>query len=136
MIWKWNWRTCHLKYVAYLALARLVLAQPPSNLPTQDEPTSTLVIPSPTDSTPCNVAKVDELVGYAAGTTGGGDAVPISVTSCEQLRSGLLGGGVIHIEGTLQDCGILNVKGSTTILGVGLDSGEHSNRDGSWLERR
>ncbi|KAF5631604.1 putative pectate lyase 1 [Fusarium sp. NRRL 25303] len=70
----------------------------------------------------CGAAEVDELVGYGAKTTGGsGD--PVTVTSCSELTSALSNGGVIHIDGQLTGCDIMNVKSDTTILGVGSGSG-------------
>lgn len=68
-------------------------------------------------------APVDQLVGYAAGTTGGGSASPVTVTSCSQLSSALSKGGVIKIQGKLSGCGTLLVPSDTTILGVGRGSG-------------
>jgi len=68
-------------------------------------------------------APVDQLVGYAAGTTGGGSASPVTVTSCSQLSSALSKGGVIKINGKLSGCGTLTVPSDTTILGVGRGSG-------------
>ncbi|KAK2758764.1 hypothetical protein FQN54_003455 [Arachnomyces sp. PD_36] len=68
-------------------------------------------------------AAVDELVGYGAGTTGGGDGAGTTVSSCADLEAALEAGGVISVEGTLSDCGTLDVIGDTTVIGVGADSG-------------
>ncbi|KAF2031500.1 pectin lyase-like protein [Setomelanomma holmii] len=51
-------------------------------------------------------AKVDELVGFAAGTTGVEAA-----------------GGVIKISGQLSGCGIIKLVANTSVLGVGSNSG-------------
>lgn len=69
-------------------------------------------------------AAVDELVGYGANTTGGGDGAGTTVSSCADLESALETGGVISIDGTLSDCGTLDVPGDTTVIGVGADSGK------------
>ncbi|KAM0326753.1 hypothetical protein ACHAQA_006626 [Verticillium albo-atrum] len=71
----------------------------------------------------CGNAAVDQLVGYGADTTGGGSATPTVVTSCSQLSSALSGGGVIHIDGILDGCGILRVQSNTSVLGLGANSG-------------
>lgn len=69
-------------------------------------------------------ASVDGLIGYGVGTTGGGSASPVVVTSCSALEDALGDpGNVIHIDGKLSDCGILRVPSDTTIQGVGSGSG-------------
>ncbi|CBX93658.1 hypothetical protein IAQ61_003547 [Plenodomus lingam] len=69
-------------------------------------------------------AKVDELVGFAAGTTGGGSGAGTTVSSCAQLTEAAKAGGVIKIKGTLTGCGIVKIATSnTSILGVGSDAG-------------
>jgi len=70
----------------------------------------------------CGTA-IDELVGYAAGTTGGGDGEGITATSCSTLESAVKAGGVIKISGTLSGCGIIDLKSDTTVIGVGENSG-------------
>ena len=70
----------------------------------------------------CGAAKVDELVGYGFGTTGGSGA-PVVVKSCSELKSALDNGGVIHIDGMLDGCDLMKVPSDTTILGVGSNSG-------------
>jgi pectate lyase len=47
------------------------------------------------------------------------------VTSCETLKAAAEEGGVIRVSGTLSDCGIINVNGYTSLLGIGSDSGEY-----------
>jgi hypothetical protein len=86
-------------------------------------PTTTLVTVTsnptgPTETAPnnCGAAPVDGLVGYAAGVTGGGSGSGTTVTSCSGLSSAISGGGVIKISGILTGCGILDLKGSTTVI--------------------
>ncbi|EMD86153.1 polysaccharide lyase family 1 protein [Bipolaris maydis ATCC 48331] len=69
-------------------------------------------------------AAVDELVGFGAGTTGGGSGTGTTVTNCAGLTAAAKVGGVIKIKGTLTGCGIVrfDVPG-TSILGVGKDAG-------------
>jgi len=70
-------------------------------------------------------ATVNELVGYAAGTTGGGSGSSTTVTTCDALAAAVKVGGVIKINGILDGCGIIQVKtGNTSILGVGANSGK------------
>jgi pectate lyase len=69
-------------------------------------------------------AKVDELVGFAAGTTGGGSGAGVTVASCSELTAAVKNGGVIKIKGTLTGCGIVKIAvGNTSILGVGNNAG-------------
>lgn len=69
-------------------------------------------------------AKVDELVGFAAGTTGGGSGAGTTVTTCAELTAAAKVGGVIKIKGTLTGCGIVKIAvGNTSILGVGSNAG-------------
>jgi pectate lyase len=66
-------------------------------------------------------APVDALVGFGAGTTGGGDASPVTVSSCDDLEAAVdtEGAAVVHIDGQLSDCGVIDVQSDKTILGVG-----------------
>ena len=68
---------------------------------------------------------VDSLVGYGAGTTGGGSAAATTVTSCSALATAVEGttAKVIKINGMLSDCGIIDVGSNTSLLGVGSNSG-------------
>jgi pectate lyase len=68
-------------------------------------------------------AKVDELVGFGAGTTGGGSGAGTTVTSCAALTTAAKAGGVIKISGNLSGCGIIKLVGNTSVLGVGSNSG-------------
>ncbi|KAF2644652.1 pectin lyase-like protein [Massarina eburnea CBS 473.64] len=67
-------------------------------------------------------ATVDELVGYAAGTTGGGSSDGTTVSDCDALTAAAKAGGVIKIKGTLKDCGIVKIPADTSVLGVGSDA--------------
>lgn len=64
-------------------------------------------------------APVDQLIGYAAGTTGGGSGSGTTVTTCAALTAAAKNGGVIKISGTLNGCGIVKLVSNTSILGVG-----------------
>jgi pectate lyase len=68
-------------------------------------------------------AKVDELVGFAAGTTGGGSGTSTTVTSCSALTTAAKAGGIIKISGNISGCGIIKLVGNTSILGVGSTAG-------------
>jgi len=69
-------------------------------------------------------AEVDELVGFAAGTTGGGSGAGTTVASCDELTAAAKAGGVIKIKGTLSGCGIVKIAvNDVSILGVGSDAG-------------
>ncbi|KAJ2902957.1 hypothetical protein MKZ38_010609 [Zalerion maritima] len=71
----------------------------------------------------CGAASVDELVGYASGTTGGGSGSGTTVTSCSGLESAIEGGGVIYISGVLDGCDVLDLESDTSVIGVGSSSG-------------
>lgn len=63
------------------------------------------------------------VVGYGAGTTGGGSGSGTTVTSCSALTTAAKNGGVIKVSGILSGCGIVDLKSSTTVTGVGANSG-------------
>ncbi|KAI1323678.1 pectin lyase fold/virulence factor [Xylariaceae sp. FL0255] len=68
------------------------------------------------------------LYGYGAGTTGGGSATPVTVTSCSALLTAVdnamsAGPSVTEISGTLSGCGIIDLGSDITIVGVGASSG-------------
>ncbi|KFY11029.1 hypothetical protein V491_07364 [Pseudogymnoascus sp. VKM F-3775] len=85
--------------------------------------TTVISTPTSTGSNDCGTAPVNGLVGYGAGVTGGGSGSGTTVTSCSALSSAISGGGVIKISGILTGCGILDLAGSTTVIGVGANSG-------------
>lgn len=68
-------------------------------------------------------APTDELVGFAAGTTGGGSGSGTTVTSCSEFEAAAEAGGVITISGTISDCDIVDLVSDTTLIGEGADSG-------------
>jgi pectate lyase len=68
-------------------------------------------------------AAVDELVGFAAGTTGGGPGAGTMVSDCAGLAAAAKKGGVIKIKGTLTGCGIVKIISNTSVLGVGSTAG-------------
>lgn len=75
--------------------------------------------------TTCGSAPVDQNVGYGSGATGGGSGAATTVTSCSAFAAAAANGGVIKISGILSGCGVIDLKGSTTVLGVGSNSGEY-----------
>lgn len=68
-------------------------------------------------------AAVDELVGFAAGTTGGGSGAGTTVSDCAGLTAAAKKGGVIKVKGTLTGCGIVKLVSNTSVLGVGSNAG-------------
>jgi len=68
-------------------------------------------------------AAVNELVGFAAGTTGGGSGAGTTVSDCAGLTAAAKNGGVIKIKGTLTGCGIVKIVSNTSVLGVGSSAG-------------
>ncbi|KAJ8693339.1 hypothetical protein PTI98_008343 [Pleurotus ostreatus] len=81
---------------------------------------STSAGPAPTGTVPLN-----GLIGYGAGTTGGGNATPQTVTSCSALAAAvaLEVPAVIYISGSLSGCDIIDIEADKTIIGVGANSG-------------
>jgi hypothetical protein len=65
-------------------------------------------------------------IGYGAGATGGGGGGGTTVSSCSALSAAAANGGVIRVQGLLSGCGAIKVASKTTILGVGANSGKHS----------
>lgn len=64
-------------------------------------------------------------IGFGAGTTGGGSAAAVTVSSCADLESAIAGeeAKVVQIDGVVEDCGTLEVGSNTSLLGVGAESG-------------
>jgi pectate lyase len=63
--------------------------------------------------------------GFGAGTTGGGSASPITVTSGSALVSAMKASGaaVIRVQGMVSFTGMQDVTSNKTIIGVGANSG-------------
>ncbi|WP_394617193.1 polysaccharide lyase family 1 protein [Lentzea sp. JNUCC 0626] len=73
-------------------------------------------------------AQPNGVTGWATengGTTGGGDATPIVVTTAEELEAALAkdGPAVIHVKGNINVDGMLKVGSDKTVLGVGDGAG-------------
>lgn len=71
------------------------------------------------------VAEAQSLVGYGAGTTGGGSTAAITVSDCASFKSAVSGNNakVIRVNGMLSGCNIVSIGSNTSILGVGSGSG-------------
>ncbi|KAM0270847.1 hypothetical protein ACHAQH_009311 [Verticillium albo-atrum] len=114
---------------------------PPSSPPPSSPPPSTPPPSTPPPSSPppssggnsCGPAPIDQLVGYGAGTTGGGSGSGVTVTSCAALQTAIANKGVIRISGTLTGCGRMDLLADTSVIGVGSSSGL---RDGGFRVRR
>src|SRR5688572_27657224 len=70
-------------------------------------------------------AAVGTPTGFGAGTTGGGSASPVTVTSGSALISNMQASGsrVIRVQGMLSISGMQDVASNKTIIGVGSGSG-------------
>ncbi len=73
---------------------------------------------------PAGAAPADPLVGFGAGTTGGGNSSPVTVSSLSALRSAVSGSGakVVKISGTITGAGDIFVGSNKTVLGVGSNA--------------
>lgn len=74
--------------------------------------------------TSAQAAPADPLVGYGAGTTGGGSAAAVTVSSLSALKSAVSGSKakVVKISGTITGAGDIIVGSNTTVLGIGSSS--------------
>ncbi|KUI69373.1 putative pectate lyase A [Cytospora mali] len=79
--------------------------------------------PATTATSTCGATANNNLVGYAAGTTGGGSGTGTTVTTCSDLEAAVLNGGVITISGVLDGCGVIDLLSDTTVIGSGSQSG-------------
>ncbi|ROT37980.1 pectin lyase-like protein [Sodiomyces alkalinus F11] len=79
--------------------------------------------PPPTGGNTCGTAAINQLVGFGAGTTGGGSGNGVTVTNCSQFRSAVANRGVIRVSGILNGCGHVDILSDTSIIGVGANSG-------------
>lgn len=65
-----------------------------------------------------------QVFGYATqngGTTGGGSAAAVTVTSCSALKTAVAGttAAVVKINTSLSGCGVIDIGSNKSILGVG-----------------
>lgn len=70
-------------------------------------------------------AAVGSPTGFGAGTTGGGSATPVTVTTGSALVSAMQASGaaVIRVQGMVSFTGMQDVASNKTIIGVGAGSG-------------
>ncbi|WP_211288654.1 pectate lyase family protein [Actinophytocola xinjiangensis] len=70
-------------------------------------------------------AAVGTPTGFGAGTTGGGNASPVTVTSSSALISAMQSSGsaVIRVSGMISISGMQDVASNKTLIGVGSGSG-------------
>jgi pectate lyase len=64
-------------------------------------------------------------IGYGAGTTGGGSATPVTVSTLAAFRSAVTGNAakVVRVSGLIPLSGQVDLGSNTTVLGVGSSSG-------------
>ncbi|MEU1043386.1 polysaccharide lyase family 1 protein [Streptomyces sp. NPDC005907] len=64
-------------------------------------------------------------IGFGAGTTGGGSATPVTVTTLSAFKSAVAGDAakVVKVSGLIPLSGQVDVGSNTTVLGVGSSSG-------------
>lgn len=64
-------------------------------------------------------------VGFGAGTTGGGSASAVTVSTSDAFRTAVTGGSakVVRVNGLISLSGQIDVGPNTTVLGVGSSSG-------------
>ncbi len=64
-------------------------------------------------------------VGFGAGTTGGGSATPVTVTTLAAFRTAVTGNTakVVRVNGLITLSGQVDLGSNTTVLGVGSSSG-------------
>jgi len=72
-----------------------------------------------------SAAAVGTPTGFGAGTTGGGNASPVTVSNSSQLLSALKasGAGVIRVNGMISISGMQDIGSNKTLIGVGSGSG-------------
>ncbi|MFJ6737606.1 polysaccharide lyase family 1 protein [Streptomyces sp. NPDC091279] len=65
------------------------------------------------------------LVGYAAGTTGGGSATAVTVSTLDAFKTAVTGSAtkVVKVNGLISLSGQVDIGSNTTVLGVGPSSG-------------
>ncbi|MGW0707448.1 pectate lyase family protein [Streptomyces sp. NPDC002643] len=64
-------------------------------------------------------------IGYGAGTTGGGSATPVTVSTLAAFQSAVSGNAakVVRVNGLISLSGQVDIGSNTTVLGVGSSSG-------------
>ncbi|ELP63537.1 pectate lyase [Streptomyces turgidiscabies Car8] len=64
-------------------------------------------------------------IGFGAGTTGGGNATPVTVTTLAAFRTAVTGNAakVVRVSGLITLSGQVDLGSNTTVLGVGSSSG-------------
>ncbi|MDX2545707.1 pectate lyase family protein [Streptomyces sp. WI04-05B] len=64
-------------------------------------------------------------IGFGAGTTGGGSATPVTVTTLAAFRTAVTGNAakVVRVSGLITLSGQVDLGSNTTVLGVGSSSG-------------
>ncbi|MFJ9835927.1 polysaccharide lyase family 1 protein [Streptomyces sp. NPDC101169] len=64
-------------------------------------------------------------VGFGAGTTGGGGATPVTVSTPDAFKAAVAGGSakVVKVNGLISLSGQIDIGSNTTVLGVGSSSG-------------
>ncbi|UUU20063.1 pectate lyase family protein [Streptomyces sp. DSM 40750] len=64
-------------------------------------------------------------IGYGAGTTGGGSATPVTVSTLAAFQSAVTGNAakVVRVNGLISLSGQVDIGSNTTVLGVGSSSG-------------
>lgn len=78
-----------------------------------------------TVATAGHAAAVGSPTGFGAGTTGGGNASPVTVSSSSALLTALRasGAGVIRVSGMISISGMQDIGSNKTLIGVGSGSG-------------
>ncbi|GAA2641389.1 pectate lyase [Streptomyces vastus] len=64
-------------------------------------------------------------IGFGAGTTGGGSATPVTVSTLAAFKTAVTGGSakVVRVNGLISLSGQVDIGSNTTVLGVGSSSG-------------
>ncbi|MFE9643188.1 polysaccharide lyase family 1 protein [Streptomyces sp. NPDC006365] len=64
-------------------------------------------------------------IGFGAGTTGGGSATPVTVSTLAAFKTAVTGGSakVVRVSGLISLSGQVDIGSNTTVLGVGSASG-------------
>ncbi|MFG2025918.1 polysaccharide lyase family 1 protein [Streptomyces sp. NPDC048825] len=64
-------------------------------------------------------------IGFGAGTTGGGSATPVTVSTLAAFKTAVTGGSakVVRVNGLISLSGQVDIGSNTTVLGVGSASG-------------